>query len=115
MELYLAAGTAARNGLVAGLLAEAGFCGADDPLTARDGGFFGMTSEAADATQISKGLGTRFHLLDTCIKMYPTCHSSQTGIDAVVDLRARTTASVLVTTGTSIGGNRAPPAPVASQ
>ena len=89
MELYLAAGTAARNGLVAGLLAEAGFRGADDPLTARDGGFFGMTSEAADATQISKGLGTRFHLLDTCIKMYPTCHSSQTGIDAAVNLRAR--------------------------
>ena len=89
MELYLAAGTAARNGLVAGLLAEAGFHGADDPLTARDGGFFGMTSESADAAQISEGLGTRFRLLDTCIKMYPTCHSSQTGIDAVVNLRAR--------------------------
>jgi 2-methylcitrate dehydratase PrpD len=88
MELYLAAGTAARNGLVAGLLAEAGFRGADDPITARDGGFFGMTSEAADATQISEGLGTRFRLLDS-IKMYPTCHSSQTGIDAAVNLRAR--------------------------
>jgi 2-methylcitrate dehydratase PrpD len=89
MELYLAAGTAARNGLVAGLLAEAGFHGADDPLTARDGGFFGMTSEAADASQISEGLGTRFRLLDTCIKLYPTCHSSQTGIDAAINLRAR--------------------------
>jgi 2-methylcitrate dehydratase PrpD len=89
MELYLAAGTAARNGLVAGLLAEAGFRGADDPLTARDGGFFGLTSEAADASQISEGLSTRFRLLHTCIKMYPTCHSSQTGIDAVINLRAR--------------------------
>jgi 2-methylcitrate dehydratase PrpD len=88
MELYLAAATAARNGLVAGLLAEAGFRGADDPLTARDGGFFGMTSEAADASQISEGLGTRFRLLDTCIKMHPTCHSSQTGIDAALNLRA---------------------------
>jgi 2-methylcitrate dehydratase PrpD len=89
MELYLAAGTAARNGVVAGLLADAGFRGADDPLTARDGGFFGMTSEAADASQISENLGTRFRLLDTCIKMYPTCHSSQTGIDAAINLRAR--------------------------
>jgi 2-methylcitrate dehydratase PrpD len=89
MELYLAAGTAARNGLVAGLLAQAGFRGADDPLTARDGGFFGMTSEAADASQISESLGTRFRLLDTCIKMYPTCHSSQTGIDAAINLRAK--------------------------
>jgi 2-methylcitrate dehydratase PrpD len=89
MELYLAAGTAARNGLVAGLLAEAGFRGAGDPLTARDGGFFGMTSEAADAALISEGLGKRFRLLDTCIKMHPTCHSSQTGIDAAVNLRAK--------------------------
>jgi 2-methylcitrate dehydratase PrpD len=89
MELYLAAGTAARNGVVAGLLVEAGFRGADDPLTARDGGFFGMTSDAPDPSQISEGLGKHFRLLDTCIKMYPTCHSSQTGIDAVINLRAR--------------------------
>src|SRR6516165_1815263 len=89
MELYLAAGTAARNGLVAGLLAQAGFRGADDPLTARDGGYFGMTSEAADVGQISEGLGRRFRLLDTCIKMHPTCHSSQTGIDAAVNLRVK--------------------------
>ncbi len=89
MELYLAAGTAARNGVVAGLLAEAGFRGADDPLTAPDGGFFGMTSETSDASQMSEGLGTRFRLLDTCIKMYPTCHSSQTGIDAAINLRAK--------------------------
>jgi 2-methylcitrate dehydratase PrpD len=89
MELYLAAGTAARNGLVAAFLAAAGFRGADDPLTAPDGGFFGMTSDAADPSQISEGLGTHFRLLDTCIKMYPTCHSSQTGIDAAINLRAK--------------------------
>lgn len=89
MELYLAAGTAARNGLVSALMAEAGFRGADDPFTARDGGFFGITSNSADPTQLSEGLGSHFRLLDTCIKVYPTCHSSQTGIDAVVNLRAK--------------------------
>jgi 2-methylcitrate dehydratase PrpD len=89
MELYLAAGTACRNGLVAALLANAGFRGAADPLTARDGGFFGMTSDAADPSQLSEGLGSHYRLLDTCIKMYPTCHSSQTGIDAAINLRAR--------------------------
>jgi 2-methylcitrate dehydratase PrpD len=89
MELYLAAGTAARNGLVSAFLAEAGFRGADDPLTARDGGFFGLTSDSADPSQISKGLGAHFRLLDTCIKMYPTCHSTQTGIDASINLRAK--------------------------
>jgi 2-methylcitrate dehydratase PrpD len=89
MELYLAAGTAARNGLVSAFMAEAGFRGADDPFTARDGGFFGITSDSADPGQLSEGLGSHFRLLDTCIKVYPTCHSSQTGIDAVVNLRAK--------------------------
>jgi 2-methylcitrate dehydratase PrpD len=89
MELYLAAGTAARNGLVSAFLAEAGFRGAANPLTAQDGGFFGLSSDAADPSQISKGLGSHFRLLDTCIKMYPTCHSLQTGIDAALNLRAR--------------------------
>src|SRR4029077_3447353 len=89
MELYLAAGTAARNGLVSALMAEAGFRGADDPFTARDGGFFGITSDSADPAQLSEGLGSHFRLLDTCIKVYPTCHSSQTGIDAVINLRAK--------------------------
>jgi 2-methylcitrate dehydratase PrpD len=89
MELYLAAGTAARNGLISALMAEAGFRGADDPFTARDGGFFGITSDSADPAQLSEGLGSHFRLLDTCIKVYPTCHSSQTGIDAVINLRAK--------------------------
>ena len=89
MELYLAAGTAARNGLVAAFLAAAGFAARPIRSTAPDGGFFGMTSEGADASQISEGLGSHFRLLDTCIKMYPTCHSSQTGIDAAINLRAQ--------------------------
>src|SRR6185436_6608548 len=45
MELYLAAGTAARNGLVSALLAANGFRGAAAPLEAPDGGFFPTTSD----------------------------------------------------------------------
>jgi 2-methylcitrate dehydratase PrpD len=89
MELYLAAGTAARNGVTSALLAEAGFRGAADPLTAKDGGFFGLTSDAANPALITEGLGSHHRLLDTCIKMYPTCHSSQTAIDAAMNLRQR--------------------------
>jgi 2-methylcitrate dehydratase PrpD len=89
MELYLAAGTAARDGLTAARLAAAGFRGAADPLMARDGGFFRMTSDAANPAILTDGLGVRYRLLDTCIKMYPTCHSSQTGIDAAINLRAK--------------------------
>ena len=89
MELYLAAGTAARNGVVAAALAQSGFHGAADPLEARDGGFFTMTSAEPRPDLLTAQLGERLRLSDTCIKMYPTCHSTQTGIDAVLNLRAR--------------------------
>ncbi|OGA71055.1 MAG: hypothetical protein A3G81_23450 [Betaproteobacteria bacterium RIFCSPLOWO2_12_FULL_65_14] len=89
MELYLAAGTAARNGIVAALLARCGFRGASDPLQAADGGFFTISSHHAKAEELTAALGKRFRLMDTCIKMYPTCHSTQTAIDAVLNLRSR--------------------------
>ncbi len=89
MELYLAAGTAARNGIVAALLARCGFRGASDPLQAADGGFFTISSHHAKPEELTAALGKRFRLMDTCIKMYPTCHSTQTAIDAVLNLRAR--------------------------
>lgn len=89
MELYLAAGTAARNGVVAAALAHSGFHGAADPLEAADGGFFTMTSAEPRPELLTDQLGERLRLSDTCIKMYPTCHSTQTGIDAVLNLRAR--------------------------
>ena len=89
MELYLAAGTAARNGVVAAALAQSGLRGAADPLETRDGGFFGITSSEAKPELLTHELGLRLRLADTCIKMYPTCHSTQTGIDAVLDLRAK--------------------------
>lgn len=89
MELYLAAGTAARNGIVSALLAARGFRGAAAPLDAPDGGFFTMTSSEPRPELLTEGLGARFRLMDTCIKMHPTCHSTQTAIDAALNLRAR--------------------------
>ena len=89
MELYLAAGTAARNGVAAGLLAKAGFVGAAAPLEASDGGFFMLSSEEYVPSVLTDELGTRFRLLDTCIKMHPTCHSTQTALDAALILRGR--------------------------
>lgn len=89
MELHLAAGTAARNGIVSAMLAKSGFRGASDPLQAADGGFFKITSDDAKPEVLTEALGERFRLTDTCIKMYPTCHSTQTAIDAVLNLRAK--------------------------
>jgi 2-methylcitrate dehydratase PrpD len=89
MELYLAAGTAARNGLNAALLAAGGFRGAAAPLEARDGGFFMLASREARPELLCEELGRRYLLQETCIKMYPTCHSTHTAIDAVLNLKAK--------------------------
>ena len=89
MELYLAAGTAARNGVAAALLAAAGFRGAAAPLEAKDGGFFALASREAKAEALCAELGSEWRLQGTCIKMYPTCHSTQTAVDAALNLRAK--------------------------
>ena len=89
MELYLAAGTAARNGVVSALLAGGGFRGSSDPLEAADGGFFSMTTRDPNPEILTDGLGERYWLMDTSIKLYPTCHSSQTGIDAALFARQK--------------------------
>lgn len=89
MELYLAAGTAARNGVVAATLAHCGFHGAADPLEAADGGFFTITSADPHPELLTAAIPGTLRLADTCIKMYPTCHSTQTAIDAALNLRAR--------------------------
>ena len=89
MELYLAAGTAARNGVVSALLAEAGFRGSANPLEAPDGGFFSITTKNPRPEILTDGLGEKYWLMDTSIKLYPTCHSSQTGIDAALLAREK--------------------------
>jgi 2-methylcitrate dehydratase PrpD len=89
MELYLAAGTAARNGVTAAALAHCGFHGSADPLEAADGGFFTMTSGGQHPELLDEPFPRTLRLADTCIKMYPTCHSTQTGLDAVLNLRKR--------------------------
>lgn len=87
MELYLAAGTAARNGVASALLAGEGFRGSSNPIEAADGGFFALTTDGANPERLTEGLGEHYLLTDTSIKLYPTCHSSQTGIDAALNLR----------------------------
>ena len=89
MELYFAAGTAARNGVTAAALASCGFRGAADPLESPDGGFFTMTSGGQRLEVLNQPFPGVLRLADTCIKMYPTCHSTQTALDAVLNLRKR--------------------------
>jgi 2-methylcitrate dehydratase PrpD len=87
-ELFIAAGTAARNGVTAGLMAWAGFKGAVDPLESSDGGLFTSTSADTDSSLLVDQLGTAFRLEEVSLKLHPTCQSTQTAIDAALHLRA---------------------------
>lgn len=82
-------GHAAQSGVMAALLARRGFRGPTQILEAADGGFCRATSDRIDLSQITEGLGTDFHCLETNIKPYACCASSHSAVDAVFELRKR--------------------------
>jgi len=85
-------GTAARVGVVAARLAAEGFVANPEALEARQG-FFNLYNGPGnyDAGRVLEGLGTRFDLVDPgpIVKVYPCCGLIHSGLDAVLDLRAR--------------------------
>jgi 2-methylcitrate dehydratase PrpD len=82
------AGHAARNGVLAALLAREGFTGSESALDGRQGylaAFAGPTTlEAA-----LEGLGRRWHLVESgiAVKPYPSCALTHAAIDALIALR----------------------------
>ena len=84
---------AAVNGFVAALMAQSGMTGPEHILDAKDGGLYPATSEAFDVDLISRGLGTRYELLEMDKKPYPCCRSTHCAIDAILQIRARLLAS----------------------
>ena len=79
-------GIAARNGVTAALLAQAGFGGPEDALECH-GGLLGAFGDArTDATILAEGLGSRFAVLETQVKAYACCAFLQPGVNAVVEL-----------------------------
>ena len=81
-------GNAARNGLLAALLAEQGFTGPDRPLEGRRG-FLAVLGHNADTARITDGLGHRSELAHNTYKPYPCGVVLHPVIDACLELRAR--------------------------
>jgi len=85
----LHAGMAARNGVLAALLAAEGFSASDAALDGPQG-FVAVTSEEplrlAGALQ---ALGARWEILETgvAIKLYPSCAATHPILDVLLDLR----------------------------
>lgn len=88
MAKSLGVGNAARNGLLSALLAERGFDGPARPLEGPRG-FLSVMGEAADATEITGELGTRWELLKNTYKPYPCGVVLNPVIDGCLALQAR--------------------------
>jgi len=80
-------GSAARNGLLAALLAEQGFDGPARPLEGPCG-FFAVAGQPPRLEEVSEGLGRRWEVLKNIHKPYPCGIVLNPVIDACLTLRA---------------------------
>ena len=81
-------GLAARNGVLALALAQAGFRGASRPF---DGarGVLGAYSDRGRAAPLTEELGRRFDVMTTAIKPYPACRYAHAPLDSLIELARR--------------------------
>ena len=84
-KAFVFAGMAARNGVNAALLAQAGWTGVDDVLSGSDN-FFAAYGPQADPNGLIEGLGTRFEVERTNIKKWTVGSPIQAPLDALWNL-----------------------------
>ncbi len=79
-------GLSAQRGIQAAYLAAEGFKG---PRAVLEGkwGFLSTTSNSADTTLLTEGLGERPRILDTGLKLHACCRYNQSAIDACLEIR----------------------------
>jgi 2-methylcitrate dehydratase PrpD len=80
-------GAAAMNGLIAALLARAGFKGAAEAIEGRHG-FLQGYSPAPKPHLVAQGLGAVWETLAIAIKPYPACRFTHAALDAILDMAA---------------------------
>jgi 2-methylcitrate dehydratase PrpD len=86
----LHAGLAARDGVLAALLARGGLTASARAFDGPQGLLHAMDSERTDLAQEAADLGSRWEIVDTGItmKLYPSCAATHPSLDALLDLRA---------------------------
>jgi 2-methylcitrate dehydratase PrpD len=82
------AGHAARNGVLAALLARDGLTGSESALDGRQG-YLAAFAGPATLDAALEGLGRRWHLVESgiAVKPYPSCALTHAAIDALIALR----------------------------
>jgi len=87
----LHAGLAARNGVLAALLAQAGLSASADAIAGAQGFLVAMSSErdAAALDETVADLGCRWEIVDTgiTVKLYPSCAATHPMLDVLLDVR----------------------------
>ena len=85
----LHAGLAARNGVVAALMAQAGMIASRAAIDGPQGFLAAMDSEQPSLDAFAADLGTRWEILDTgiTVKLYPSCAGTHPTLDALLDLK----------------------------
>ena len=85
----LHAGLAARNGIVAALLARSGLTASSRALDGPQGFLNAMASERPELGDALRTLGTRWGILESGVttKLYPSCAATHPALDAILDLR----------------------------
>lgn len=84
----LHAGKAARDGLLSAHLARLGVSGPATVLEGANGYFHAFARDAWRPADLLDGLGERWALHDTYVKVYPCCRHLHGAVDALLDLRA---------------------------
>jgi 2-methylcitrate dehydratase PrpD len=86
----LHAGWAAHGGMVAARLAERGFIGPRECLEGRFGLYRSHLGDGGwSIERLTRGLGSRWELLDIALKPYPCCHFTHAFIDCAAELRRK--------------------------
>ena len=87
----LHAGLAARNGVMAALLAEGGLTGSELALDGPQGFLAAMDGTHTTLGDAAADLGRRWEIVDTgiTVKLYPSCAGTHPALDALLLLRRR--------------------------
>ncbi len=86
----LHAGLAARDGVMAALLAKGGMTASEKAIDGPQGYLHALDSEREDLDREVADLGRRWEILDTgiTVKLYPSCAGTHPTLDTILDLRA---------------------------
>ncbi len=85
----LQGGLAARNGVLAALLARESFTASERAIDGPQGFLAAMRSAGRDPSEALDRLGRRWEVLDggVTVKLYPSCAATHPTIDTLIDLR----------------------------